>query len=610
MNKLSLILLISTLFSTPFTPNDDQLINYTQVFFRWPQIVGSSEYELKIFELEEEEESISYISNSNSFLVDSGLDWGRSYNWEVCTNGLENDECFYQNSFTVNSLPEHHTDQLNILYIDELNYYQGINILDFESLGYSVALDKNGEEIWFANKDSFDDSKIISVELLNNGNFTGFSNGRGYEFTIDSDIIFETPQELNVHHQILKSDHNTYFIIDAEIEYHPCPDECDPDFSMFPVPWQGDRFIELNSLGEIVWEWNSFDHINLSEYNPYYAETYNGTIEFDWTHSNSVFYDENSNAVYVSIRNLSRVTSIDYSSGLINWNLGESAYMENPHFENELGFSQQHSVQLTQAGNLFFFDNGRFQTPELSRCIEVGFDDSQEPFLVWEHILPDSMFTGSRGECDRLENGNSLISAGRTGNVIEVDTDNQLVWHLRALDAHGNDVSIYRTQRVPHLFPNIFSYEINELIGEYENYQIVNDGDIGLSIYNKGWENQVLSYTMSNGDEEILNGQIVLDSNVVSYNIDLSNYTFNEDSIYRLQLHSVGNTDISQDVDFYFLDLGLGDVNIDGEVNILDVMLVLEIILDNLPYSENTDINQDMNVDLLDIILIINLILL
>ena len=133
--------------------------------------------------------------------------WDTSYFWEICS--VDSDDCFYENYFTVNPLPEHHTDQINILYIDEANYYEGINILDFESLGYSLALDRNGNEIWFADKYNFDDSKIMSVELLDNGNFTGFSNGKGYEFTVDSDIVFETPQELNVHHQILKSNHNT-----------------------------------------------------------------------------------------------------------------------------------------------------------------------------------------------------------------------------------------------------------------------------------------------------------------------------------------------------------------------------------------------------------------
>ena len=53
-------------------------------------------------------------------------------------------------------------------------------------------------------------------------------------------------------------------------------------------------------MGEIVWDWNTFDEISLNEYNPLYAQSYNGVIELDWTHSNSVFYDDNTESVYVS----------------------------------------------------------------------------------------------------------------------------------------------------------------------------------------------------------------------------------------------------------------------------------------------------------------------
>ena len=358
ITRILTILFTSLLFSSSFIPNDQQILNYTQIYFSWPQVVGAIEYEIKIYEVGSENEFLVYTTNSNSFLLESGLDWDKNYNWEIFERFLSPDEYIYQNSFTTSPLPDFHPDQLNILHIDELNYSQGINILDFESFGYAIAIDKSGNEIWFANKDNFYSSKIISVELLDNGNFTGFTTGIGYEFTIDSEIIFQTPEDLNVHHHIIKTNHDTYFIIDAEIEYHQCPQECSSDFSTLPVPWQGDRFIELNNLGDIVWEWNSFDHISLSEYNPYYAETYNGTIELDWTHSNSVLYDETTSAVYVSIRNLSRVTSIDYESGQINWNLGEPDFMDTPSFNNEIGFSQQHSVQLTDSGNLIFFDNG------------------------------------------------------------------------------------------------------------------------------------------------------------------------------------------------------------------------------------------------------------
>ena len=69
-------------------------------------------------------------------------------------------------------------------------------------------------------------------------------------------------------------------------------------FSSFSVPWQGDRYIEIDETGEVLWMWDTFQEISLQEYNPYYAETYNGTIELDWTHTNSLIFDPFSNSVF------------------------------------------------------------------------------------------------------------------------------------------------------------------------------------------------------------------------------------------------------------------------------------------------------------------------
>ena len=56
---------------------------------------------------------------------------------------------------------------------------------------------------------------------------------------------------------------------------------------------------------------------------------------------------------------------------------------------------------------------------------ESNFNDAE---LVWEHILPESMLTLSRGECDRLSNGNTLISVADDAIVFEVDSLGSNVW--------------------------------------------------------------------------------------------------------------------------------------------------------------------------------------
>ena len=52
----------------------------------------------------------------------------------------------------------------------------------------------------------------------------------------------------------------------------------------------------------------------------------------------------------------------------------------------------------------------------------------------------------------------------------------------------------------------------------------------------------------------------------------------------------------------------IGDINVDGEVNILDVVLLVNVILDG-EYSENYDINSDGEINVLDIVSLVNIVL-
>ena len=51
-----------------------------------------------------------------------------------------------------------------------------------------------------------------------------------------------------------------------------------------------------------------------------------------------------------------------------------------------------------------------------------------------------------------------------------------------------------------------------------------------------------------------------------------------------------------------------GDLNQDGEVNVLDVVITISMILEN-EFSTDADLNQDGMVNVVDIIILVNLIL-
>tara|TARA_Y100001970_G_scaffold39013_1_gene48011 strand:- start:72 stop:1904 length:1833 start_codon:yes stop_codon:yes gene_type:complete len=610
MKKYILTFILSFIIGQNFIPSNDIVLNQTQVFFKWPQINKSIYYKIYISDNQN-----FYESYSNSIIIND-FEWGSHYSWYVCGINQSNQiiDCYDQLDFSINSLPEDYPNNVNILEFQESDYQEGITLLDYESLNYSVALDKSAQPVWFSDNSNFFGERILAIQFLLNGNIVGFAPGVGYELDLDSDIIFETPDSYDLHHSIHKTNRDTYFFIDAEIQAHPCPQECDPEYPDI-ISWQGDRFIEVDQEGNVIWEWSTFDYLSLDEYNPKWVDLwmsqwdFGGNPNFDWTHSNSVYYDEDLDIVYISIRNLSRITAIDYSTKEILWNLGNPDFMEEVFFDNSFDFSHQHSAQVTNQKNILFFDNGRDNIPELSRCVEIEIDNNIENAeFIWEHVLPIEMATLSRGECDRLENGNTLISAGRTGNVVEVNNDNRVVWHLSVKENNNIPITIYRSERIYNLYPNIFSFKINDLFGTFnDNYHIdYNDDEVEFEIYNKGWSKQDFVYQILNSNEDILYTSQVNIPSFSSQNINISIDSSIEE--FYLKVYSLNKPSNYQIINFdnNFI---LGDLNDDFELNIQDIVLIVNYILFDQDYTENADLNQDYGINILDIIQIINLIL-
>ena len=605
-----MLLVICTSLGAEMLPENGTTLNYTQVFFRWNQIPSVESYQFTIQNMETGEESQQNLSQ-NSVLFTEFIDWNSTYTWFVC--GLVTDGsapfCSEIYSFDINPLPDYFPGTNNI-FIDETLYQDGVTVMDIESLNFSGGINRFGTPIWFVDRNLFD-IRFTFTHFLPNGNVIGFEPNKGYEIDLNGNRIFETPDGYSLHHDFIKTSRNTYFLISATIEDQYCPEECN---EMLPdeIPWQGDTFREFDQDGNEIWSWNTFDYFDSTEYNPYYVQTYNGNYEMDWTHSNSVFFDVNSESVFVSARNLSRITKIDYASKDLIWNMGQTDFMNEIYFEEDLNFSQQHSVQVLDNGNLLFFDNHRYLNPELSRCIEVEYDEANHSAsIVWEHELPAELFSGSRGECDRLENGNTLITAGRTGNTLEVTPNNEVVWHLEVRNS-GIDVTMYRSERIPNLHPIAYSVTLANFTGSIENSYVEPTDDIlEATIHNNSWGEGWFNYTLLINDVEIASDNIFVNSFENStLNIDLSTIDINSGSIMTLEIYPENAPEKVQSVDFsvYSSNL-LGDLNNDGTLNILDIVILANLILADDSSNPAGDLNNDGSQNILDIVLLINIIL-
>ena len=103
-------------------------------------------------------------------------------------------------------------------------------------------------------------------------------------------------------HDIIKTNRDTYFTLVHEYQYHLCPHEC-PDFIqlLFPygILWKGDKILELDQNGNILWEWSAFDEIGIENYNSYYIESLTAINNYaiDWTHANEIVFNKDDNTI-------------------------------------------------------------------------------------------------------------------------------------------------------------------------------------------------------------------------------------------------------------------------------------------------------------------------
>ena len=88
--------------------------------------------------------------------------------------------------------------------------------------------------------------------------------------------------------------------------------------------------------------------------------------------------------------------------------------------------------------------------PDLySTAVELAVDpgDPEPVTVVWQYA--QDSYTFRYGDADRLPNGNTLVTAGSSGRLLEVAQDGTVVWELTATDP----CEIYQSERVLSLYP-------------------------------------------------------------------------------------------------------------------------------------------------------------
>ncbi|HEX4954120.1 MAG TPA: arylsulfotransferase family protein [Thermoanaerobaculia bacterium] len=111
----------------------------------------------------------------------------------------------------------------------------------------------------------------------------------------------------------------------------------------------------------------------------------------------------------VSFRNISAVALFDAGASRILWLWGPS------------NLAYPHHPSVLPSGNLLIFNNGTRE----SEVLEL---DPLQLSVVWRYRPGPEFFTATRGSCQRLPNGNTLITESNKGYVFEVNGKGEKVW--------------------------------------------------------------------------------------------------------------------------------------------------------------------------------------
>jgi hypothetical protein len=315
------------------------------------------------------------------------------------------------------------------------------------------------------------------------GSSFGGSGGGVQEFAWDGSVLWDFQYVANTyhsHHDIALTPAGNVFLLVWEDVSRAGAIAAGRDPSLIQgSSFWSEKIIELDpNTGSVIWEWRVWDHLvqDYSSSSPGYGViTDNPQLldlnfpqevpgQGDWLHCNSIDYSPVLDQLIMSCRNFDEIWVIDHSTttaeaaGHSGGNSGKGgdilyrwgnpiAYGRGTNADRQ--FFQQHDTTwiadgLPGAGNILVFNNGNVRptgawssVDELVPPVDTqgnyslvpgaSFEPSA-PVWSWFDSPPTAFFAPGLSGVQRLENGNTLITKGPFGYLLEVDSAGNVVW--------------------------------------------------------------------------------------------------------------------------------------------------------------------------------------
>ncbi len=524
------------LFASGIRPAEGDTLNYTHVLFKWDQIYNARSYQLQVATNDTvggvdpfvSSPPIDLIDTTLLVIVDDGLNWDEAYVWRI--RSMDSDDNVSDWSplhyFNTAVLPSTIPLMETTMY-DETAYSPGINVFDVGGTGYTVAFDQLGNPVHLLSTDDPATYKNFrAFNWLPNGNILGAMNfgsrdPGAWEMTLDGDVVWGMTDDsgYELHNEFLKLPNGNYMGVSRRYKKWVIPDglwvaELSAAGYTDSILYLGDDIVEFDEDSTLVWSVNMFDLYDTADYDSatWYKAQNRGY--YDWIHFNAIFYDEVDDMIYLSARHLSRITKLDHSTGQIVWNMGRSEFPNGTSSDvavvHDFDFSMQHAIEVLENRNLIFYNNDNL-TGEQTQALEIEItetsptDPNPTARIAWQYNVPDNLYTQSKGDADRLPNGNTLIAIAKptdidySGRLYEVDGQGNLIWSL----VLGNGKTMFAAERVPGLYAQAFSViipDFNKYLTTPTIFLPTGESTLEFELHNEGWLDETYDYVVSDGD--------------------------------------------------------------------------------------------------------------
>jgi hypothetical protein len=326
---------------------------------------------------------------------------------------------------------------------------------------YAVIFDRNGVPAWWLSSPR----GVNDGKLLPDGNLAWWTNGTVGPFGSDPAAVY---QEFGLDGSVK----NTIRAVGLNTDLHDMQQL--PNGDHLVLSYSHRSHVDLSAYGQgsdatvldaviqrvdpdgnVVWSWNSKDHIGLDETGRWWSALH--APFYDILHINSV--ERAGDSLIVSFRHADAVYSIDRSTGDINWKLGgthtpESLEVKNdPNGDYPLG--GQHDARFDKRGNLTVFDDetdpacgGRPPAPKCARsprAVEFKIDENAGTATLVKALSdPKVDSTWCCGGARKTRNRGWIVAWGGTAKATGFAPDGAITQRYDFTPGLRVDQAIYR----------------------------------------------------------------------------------------------------------------------------------------------------------------------